>query len=97
MSKAEIINAANKLWDYHKIGHALEKSDAILVQGFKKTPAFCNFQISPPPKHDQNYKKPEHFNHLVLGSHDLRVAERGAQLYVQWVQKNCTFIKMIDY
>ncbi|MDH5602767.1 MAG: YdcF family protein [Cyclobacteriaceae bacterium] len=40
---------ARKLWDYHHVNHALEKSDCI----------------------------------LVLGSHDTRVAERGAELYLE--------------
>ncbi|MFN8344001.1 MAG: YdcF family protein [Spirosomataceae bacterium] len=40
---------AQKLWEYHHVGHTLEPADCI----------------------------------LVLGSHDLRVAERGAELYLQ--------------
>src|SRR5258705_5483030 len=40
---------AKKLWEYHHMNHALEKTDCI----------------------------------LVLGSHDLRVAERAAQLYFE--------------
>jgi uncharacterized SAM-binding protein YcdF (DUF218 family) len=43
----EALVLAKKLWNYHHVNHALEKSDCI----------------------------------LVLGSHDLRVAERGANLY----------------
>ena len=45
----EAILLARKLWDYHGMGHALEKSDCI----------------------------------LALGSHDLRVADRAAELYLQ--------------
>lgn len=45
----EIIELAEKLWDYHHVNQSLKKSDCI----------------------------------LVLGSHDLRVAERGAQLYLK--------------
>ena len=45
----EAITLANILWDYHRMGHALEKSDCI----------------------------------LALGSHDLRVAERAAELYLE--------------
>ena len=41
-----IHHLAERLWDYHRLNHALEKSDVI----------------------------------LVLGSHDMSVAERGAQL-----------------
>ena len=43
------MSLAEKLWEYHQMNHALEKTDCI----------------------------------LVLGSHDLRVAERGAGLYLQ--------------
>jgi len=44
---------AEKLWNYHKMNHELQRSDSI----------------------------------LVLGSHDLRVAERGAQLFLDgWAQ-----------
>ena len=49
MISKEIYNLAEKIWDYHHMGHQLQKSDCI----------------------------------LVLGSHDLRVAERGAELYLQ--------------
>jgi uncharacterized SAM-binding protein YcdF (DUF218 family) len=49
MINPEIEILAKKLWDYHLLNQALEKSDCI----------------------------------LVLGSHDLRVAERGADLYLQ--------------
>ncbi|EPR65251.1 YdcF family protein [Cyclobacterium qasimii] len=44
----EIKILAKVLWDYHKLNHALEKADAI----------------------------------MVLGSHDTRVAERGASLWL---------------
>jgi len=47
MQKA--ITLAKKLWDYHHMHHALEKSDCI----------------------------------LALGSHDLRVAERAADIYLE--------------
>lgn len=49
MISPEILQWANTLWQYHHMGHTLEKADCI----------------------------------LVLGSHDLRVAERGAELYLQ--------------
>jgi uncharacterized SAM-binding protein YcdF (DUF218 family) len=49
MISPEILQWANTLWQYHHMGHTLEKADCI----------------------------------LVLGSHDLRVAERGADLYLQ--------------
>ncbi|MCD6598052.1 MAG: YdcF family protein [Bacteroidales bacterium] len=49
MTSKKTLNLANKIWDYHHMGHQLRKSDCI----------------------------------LVLGSHDLRVAERGAELYLQ--------------
>lgn len=49
MINPEIITLAKKLWKYHHMDHAIERSDCI----------------------------------LVLGSHDLRVAERGADLYLQ--------------
>ena len=49
MTKEEINVLAGKLWDYHHMGHVLEKADCI----------------------------------LALGSHDLRVAERAADLYLQ--------------
>jgi uncharacterized SAM-binding protein YcdF (DUF218 family) len=48
VSEREVDTLARILWDYHQMGHALEKCDVILVQG----------------------------------SHDLRVAERGASLYL---------------
>lgn len=40
---------AQKIWDYHRLNHKLEKADCI----------------------------------WVLGSHDARVAERGAQLFIE--------------
>jgi len=46
---SEVDILAQKVWDYHHLDHAVEKSDAI----------------------------------LVMGSHDLRVAERGAQLFLE--------------
>src|SRR6476661_4096307 len=49
MITAEIIEFANILWDYHHMGHELQKADCI----------------------------------LVLGSHDTRVAERGATLFLE--------------
>lgn len=45
----QIMDLARKLWNYHHMGHSLQKSDCI----------------------------------LVLGSHDLRVAGRGAEIYLQ--------------
>ncbi|WP_339923890.1 YdcF family protein [uncultured Cyclobacterium sp.] len=47
----EIKLLAKVLWDYHKLNHALEKADAI----------------------------------MVLGSHDTRVAERGASLWLDGI------------
>ncbi len=49
MTSKKTLNLANKIWDYHHMGHKLKKSDCI----------------------------------LVLGSHDLRVAERGAEIFLQ--------------
>jgi uncharacterized SAM-binding protein YcdF (DUF218 family) len=49
MINNESLRLAKKLWDYHHMHHALERSDCI----------------------------------LALGSHDLRVAERAAQLYLE--------------
>ncbi len=49
MVTTEICSLAQKLWDYHKMNHEIERSDCI----------------------------------LALGSHDLRVAERAADLYLQ--------------
>ncbi|HWK05732.1 MAG TPA: YdcF family protein [Puia sp.] len=49
MITKEVLSEAKKLWDYHHLNHAPERSDCI----------------------------------LVLGSHDLRVADRGAELYLQ--------------
>lgn len=49
MITAEILSLARQLWDYHKLGQTLQKSDAI----------------------------------LALGSHDLRVAERAAELFIK--------------
>lgn len=49
MYNEKILKASKLLWNYHHIGHALEKSDCI----------------------------------LVLGSHDFRVADRGAELFLQ--------------
>lgn len=48
MPAPEVLPLARILWNYHHMGHAVAKSDCI----------------------------------LVLGSHDLRVAERGAELYL---------------
>lgn len=45
----EILQLAEKIWNYHQVNHPLEKADCI----------------------------------LVLGSHDERVAERGATLYLE--------------
>lgn len=45
----EVLSLAQILWDYHHMGHSLEKSDCI----------------------------------FVLGSHDKRVATRGAELYLE--------------
>ncbi|MGN6533566.1 MAG: YdcF family protein [Ginsengibacter sp.] len=49
MITPEILSLAHKLWNYHQMNQALEKSDCI----------------------------------LALGSHDLRVAERVAELYLE--------------
>ena len=49
MLTPDILSLAKKLWNYHKMNHALQKSDCI----------------------------------LALGSHDLRVPERVAELYHQ--------------
>jgi uncharacterized SAM-binding protein YcdF (DUF218 family) len=49
MAAMEIERWARLVWDYHHVGHALAKADAI----------------------------------LVLGSHDTRVAERAAQLFLE--------------
>lgn len=49
MVTTEALTLAKKVWDYHHMGHQVEKSDCI----------------------------------FVLGSHDERVAERGAELYLQ--------------
>lgn len=49
MVSEEILQLAEKLWDYHHMKHILEKADCI----------------------------------LALGSHDLRVAERAAELYLE--------------
>lgn len=49
MLTPDILSLAKKLWNYHKMNHALQKSDCI----------------------------------LALGSHDLRVPERAAELYHQ--------------
>lgn len=49
MIAPEVIQLAQKLWDYHLLHHKLKKADCI----------------------------------FVLGSHDWRVAERGAELYLQ--------------
>lgn len=49
MITKEVLEWANKLWDYHHMNHTLEKADCI----------------------------------LVLGSHDLRVADRGADLFLE--------------
>lgn len=49
MVDRQVLQLAQKLWDYHRMNQLLEKSDCI----------------------------------LVLGSHDLRVAERGAELYLE--------------
>ncbi len=49
MITPEVQELAEKLWNYHLLGHTIRKADCI----------------------------------LVLGSHDLRVAERGAALYLQ--------------
>lgn len=48
MLSEHVLSLAQRIWDYHHMGHTLMRSDCI----------------------------------LVLGSHDLRVAERGAQLYL---------------
>lgn len=45
----DVDSLAKKVWDYHHMGHKLEKADCI----------------------------------VVLGSHDTRVAERGAELFLQ--------------
>ena len=45
----EILQSAQKLWDYHPMQHALKKADCI----------------------------------LALGSNDLRVAERAAELHLE--------------
>lgn len=45
----DILSAAKKVWDYHHMGHNLEKADCI----------------------------------VVLGSHDTRVAERGAEIFLE--------------
>src|SRR5689334_7524786 len=49
MITAETLSLAQQLWDYHHMGHQLERSDCI----------------------------------LALGSHDLRVADRTAELYLE--------------
>lgn len=49
MLSPEVMNAAQKLWDYHHMQHDLNQSDCI----------------------------------LALGSHDLRVADRAAELYLE--------------
>ncbi|MGC4103830.1 YdcF family protein [Ferruginibacter sp.] len=49
MITPEVLALAQQLWDYHHMGHQLQKSDCI----------------------------------LALGSHDLRVANRAAELYLQ--------------
>jgi uncharacterized SAM-binding protein YcdF (DUF218 family) len=49
MPTPETLALAKKLWDYHHVNHALERSDCI----------------------------------LALGSHDLRVAEHAAELYLE--------------
>ncbi len=49
MINTEIQAPAKKLWDYHLLNQALDKSDCI----------------------------------LALGTHDLRVAERAAELYLE--------------
>ena len=48
MASVSVDDWARTLWDYHHVGHALEKADGI----------------------------------LVLGSHDTRVAERGAEVFL---------------
>ena len=48
MASVSVDDWARSLWDYHHVGHALEKADVI----------------------------------IVLGSHDTRVAERGAELFL---------------
>ena len=47
MASVSVDDWARTLWEYHHVGHALEKADSI----------------------------------IVLGSHDTRVAERGAELF----------------
>jgi uncharacterized SAM-binding protein YcdF (DUF218 family) len=49
LSESEVDELARILWDYHHMNHALERCEALLVQG----------------------------------SHDLRVAERGAELFLE--------------
>ena len=48
MAFVSVDDWARTLWEYHHVGHALEKADSI----------------------------------IVLGSHDTRVAERGAELFL---------------
>jgi len=49
MTPVSVDDWARTLWEYHHVGHALEKADSI----------------------------------IVLGSHDTRVAERGAELFLE--------------